>query len=704
MRLNKLLPLALLLLLGGCRTGSLATERSSTLHAEPRAEARPHRLVTHGKVRTDEFYWLREREDPDVLAYLEAENEHLRVTMAHTEALQEELYQEMVARVRQDDSTVPQRIGAWSYYTRFVEGEQYPLYCRTQDAGEEVLLDVNAMAAGHAGYYSVTSPDPSPKGDRIAYGIDTRGRRIYALEVKDLASGRVTDRIEGVTSNTAWAEDERTLFYARQDPETLRTYQIWRHVLGTEPAQDFLVYQEDDETFSCSVSKTRSRRFLMIASSQTLATEYRTLAADDPLGDFTVFLPRERGHEYRLGHHGEYFYILTNSEAQNFRLMRTPVGETAREQWTEVVAHRPDVLLEGIELFRDHMVLIERRAGLVHLRVRDLGTGLEHEIPFDEPAYSARPRSNDEFDTPLLRYGYSSLTTPDSVYDYDMDTRQRVLRKRQEVFGGFDPADYVTVKLQAKARDGALVPISVVYKQPAPKGRPLLLYGYGSYGNSLDARFDPNVLSLLDRGFVYAIAHVRGGEELGRGWYEDGKLLKKKNTFTDFIACAEHLVAAGMTSPEHLYALGGSAGGLLMGAVANMRPELFRGIVANVPFVDVVTTMLDASIPLTTFEYDEWGNPNDPLYYEYMLSYSPYDQVRAQGYPNLLVTTGLHDSQVQYWEPAKWVARLRALRTDKNRLLMKCDMEAGHGGASGRYKRYRDRALIYAFLLDTEKE
>ena len=537
----------------------------------------------------------------------------------------------------------------------------------------------------------------------MAYAEDAQGRRIYTIRFKNLATGEtLPDVIPEVTSNMTWANDNRTLFYAKQDLETLRSCRIYRHVLGTDPAEDVLVYEETDDTFSAHVLKTKSKRYIMIISSQTLSNEYRYLDAGDPTGAFTSFLPRERGHEYAVDHFENRFFIHTNHEAKNFRLMSTPLDRTGKEHWEEVIPHRPDVLLEGFEVFRDHLVLEERREGLVQIRVMPWDGSQEHYLEFAEPAYLAGTNVNLEFDTTVLRYGYTSMTTPSSIYDYDMVTREKTLLKQEEVLGEFDSADYRTERLHATAADGVRVPISLVYRKGMERnGRnPLLLYGYGSYGHSLDAAFGSARLSLLDRGFVFAIAHVRGGEEMGRAWYEDGKLLKKKNTFTDFIACAEHLIEERYSSRDRLFAMGGSAGGLLMGAVVNLRPDLFKGVVAQVPFVDIVTTMLDPDIPLTTGEYDEWGNPNDKEYYQYMLSYSPYDNVAARDYPHMLVTTGLHDSQVQYWEPAKWVARLRAVKTDPNRLLLKTNMEAGHGGASGRFKRYREIALEYAFLLD----
>ncbi|TDJ79624.1 MAG: S9 family peptidase [Planctomycetota bacterium] len=671
----------------------------------PRAKALPTRLEKHGDVRIDDYYWLRERENPAVIAYLEAENAYTMSVTAHTQELQATLFEEIKGRIEQTDQSVPYRQDGYFYYSREADGEQYPVYCRKRgalDAPEEVLLDLNAMAAGHA-YFSVGRRTVTSDGTLLAYGTDTTGRRFYTIRFKDLATGAtLPDTIPDVTSNIVWAEDDRTLFYAKQDPGTLRSYQIWRHLIGSDVAADELVYEEADETFRCSVSKTRSKAYLLITSSQTLSTEVRTLSAHNPEGEFAVFLPRRRDHEYRLDHFGDWFYVRTNDEARNFRLMRAPVDRPERSRWEVVVPHRRDVLLQGFEIFADHLVLSERKGGLTQIYVRPWSGESGHYLDFGEPTYRARPRDNHELDTSVLRYSYSSFTTPNSVFDYDMVTREKTLLKQDEVLGGFDSSDYVSERIYSKARDGTFVPISLVYRAGSPKdgSRPLLLSGYGSYGASRDASFSAARLSLLDRGFTYAIAHVRGGSEYGRQWYEDGKLLNKRNTFTDFIDCAEHLVGEGYTSEERLFAQGGSAGGLLMGAVANMRPDLFQGIVAAVPFVDVVTTMLDDTIPLTTSEYDEWGNPNDKTYYDYMLSYSPYDQVERQDYPNLLVTTGLHDSQVQYWEPAKWVAKLRAHKTDANLLLLKTTMDAGHGGASGRYRRYEDIAFQYAFLLD----
>ena len=672
----------------------------------PVARVAPTELERHGHVRRDDYYWLRNREDPAVIAHLEAENDYTARRMAHLERLERKLFEEITGRLEPNDESVPYRLNGYYYYQRFEKGQDYRVYCRKRgalDAPEEVMLDANELARGHD-YFDLRSPDVSSSNDLLAYAVDTVGRRIYTIHFRNLASGeRLETVIPGVTGNLAWAEDNRTLFYAKQHPETLRSYQIWRHVLGTDPTQDELVHEEADETFSAYVWKTKSRAFVIIGSFQTLSNEYRFLDASQPGGEFTLFLPRERDHEYSIDHYGDHFYLRTNWEAKNFRLMRTPVARREKAEWEEVIAHRDDVLIEDFEIFRDHLVVEERREGLIDLLIRPFGGAAAHYIDFGERAYLAYISTNPEFDTGTLRFGYSSLTTPNSIFDYDMVERGRALMKRDRVLGDFDPERYRSERLHAQAADGKRIPISLVYRTDLFRGdgtNPLLLYAYGSYGSSIDASFRSDRLSLLDRGFVFAIAHVRGGEELGRVWYEEGRLLHKKNTFSDFIACGEHLLRERYADPERLYAMGGSAGGLLVGAVVNMRPDLFRGAIAVVPFVDVVTTMLDDGIPLTTAEYDEWGDPHDERYYEYMLSYSPYDNVQAKAYPPLLVTAGLHDSQVQYWEPAKWVAKLRATKTDDNALLLKTNMEAGHSGTSGRYRQYKDTATYYAFLLD----
>ena len=676
----------------------------------PAAKQVPHKLTTHGHVRVDPYYWLNDRDAPEVIAHLEAENAHTDAVMEPTKGLQDDLFEEIKGRIQETDLSVPYRDRGYYYYHRYEAGKEYPVFCRKKgslEAAEEVMLDGNELSQGHD-FFSVGRRAVSSGEDILAYAVDTVGRRQYTVRFKDLNTGEVLeDELTDVTANLAWAEDNRTLFYADQDPETLRAYRIFRHVLGTERSADHLVYAETDETFRCHVHKTKSRRFLLIGSTQTVSSEYRYLEATDPSGEFRVLEPREGDHEYGVDHVGEHFYILSNLEARNFRLLRTSTETPGRASWEEVIPHRPDVLLEDFEVFRDFLVLSERRAALSELRVlpwlevSPSGSG-GHYLEFDEPAYVAYTAENFDFDTSLLRFRYSSLTTPMSVYDYDMKSRKRELLKREPVLGGFSPDDYVTERLWAEASDGTRVPISLVRRADvAVDGKsPLLLYGYGSYGHSIDPFFSAARLSLLDRGFVFAIAHVRGGEELGREWYEDGKLLHKRNTFTDFVACAEHLIQARYADPKRLFAAGGSAGGLLMGAVINLRSDLFLGVHAAVPFVDVVTTMLDESIPLTTSEYDEWGNPNEKEFYDYILSYSPYDNVQAVEYPHLLVTTGLHDSQVQYFEPAKWVAKLRELKTDQNRLLLKTEMSAGHGGVSGRYKRYRETAFEYAFFID----
>jgi oligopeptidase B len=666
-------------------------------------------LKKHGLTRGDDYYWLKERENPEVINFLEAENDYAKSAMAHTRCLEKTLFEEIKGRIKKTDMSVPYKLEDYFYYTRYESGKEYPIYTRKRgslDGAEEIMLDVNLLAEGHE-FFSVGGWAVSFGQDILAYAVDTQGRRIYTIHFKDLTTGEsLNDEIPDVTGNIAWANDNKTIFYGKQDPVTLRSWRIYRHVLGTDTSKDQLVYEESDETFSAYVFKTKSKKYLMIVSSQTLSQEYRYLDANQPGGVFKIFLPREREHEYHIDHFADKFYIRTNDQAKNFRLMATSVETTGRENWQEIIPHRNDVLFEDFEIFRDHLVVEERKDGLTQIRIMPWAGGEEHYLAFEEAAYRADIDVNPEFDTTLLRFRYSSMATPLSIYDYDMANREKTLLKREEILGGFDPQNYVTERLYAPAADGALIPISLVYRRGVRKdGRnPLLLYGYGSYGASMDAEFSSSRLSLIDRGFVYAVAHVRGGQELGRQWYEDGKLLRKKNTFTDFIACGEYLIRERYADREKIFAMGRSAGGLLMGAVVNMRPDLFKGVVAEVPFVDVVTTMLDSSIPLTTGEYDEWGDPNNKEYYDYMLSYSPYDNVEAKDYPHLLVTASLNDSQVQYWEPAKWVAKLRALKTDQNRLLLATNMDAGHGGASGRFRRHKETAFCYAFLLDLAGE
>ena len=671
----------------------------------PVARAVPHRMEHLGHVRIDDYHWLNRRDDPEVRAYLEAENAYTKQVMASTEKLEEQLFEEIKGRIQQTDETVPYRRGDYLYWVRMEEGKEYPIFCRrgvAQGAVDELLLDANVLAEGHE-FFEVGSREVSEDQQILAYTVDTVGRGIYTLRFKDLRTGRdLDDCIPETTASLAWANDDRTLFYGKPDPVTLRCYRVFKHVLGTAVEQDAMVFEERDDTFWIRVWKTKSRRFLMIGSIQTETTECRFLDADDPGGEFQVLQTRERGHEYFADHLDQSFYIKTNHEARNFRLMRAPVTNTGMWNWEEIVAHREHVLLEDFELFRDYLVLTEREEGLLQLRVLGWSGEADYYLSVDDPAYSCWIDANHDVDSTTLRYGYTSLAVPKTIYDHDMVSRRRTRLKQEPVLGEFDPADYRTERLWAVAPDGTRVPISLVSRRDARAGgaKPLLLYGYGSYGYSLDAAFQSERLSLIDRGFTYAIAHVRGGQELGRRWYEDGKLLNKCNSFADFIACAEHLVREGYTQPDRLFAIGRSAGGLLMGCVVNQRADLFRGVIAGVPFVDVVTTMLDDSIPLTTFEYDEWGNPQNKIFYDCMLSYSPYDNIEAREYPHMLVTTGLHDAAVQYWEPAKWVAKLRATKTDGNRLLLKTDMGAGHGGASGRYRRYRETAFEFAFLLD----
>ncbi len=640
----------------------MKTPFSAISNTPPKAKQIPYELHAHGHTRVDEYYWLREREHPDVLEYLKAENDYAEGIMAHTKSLEDELFHEIKGRIKQTDLSVPFKLGSYYYYVRYEPEREYGIYCRkyqSLDNPEEIMLDANVLAEGHE-FFSLGNWMVSADEDLLAYAIDTQGRRVYSVYIKNLVTGEtLQDMIPNMTGNMDWANDNRTLFYSRQDPETLRAHQIWRHALDADPEKDELVYEETDETFSCYVFKSKSKQFLMIASHQTVSSEYRFLDAHNPSGDFQVLQARARGHEYDVDHYEGRFYIRTNDQAKNFRLMTTAVTTPGQEYWEELLPHQDDVLLEGIELFKDFMVIEERRAGLIHLRVVPWDGSGEHELDFGEPAYYAAFGDNYEFETSVLRFGYTSMTTPMTIYDYDMKTKTKVFLKQEEVLGGFESKNYQTDRLYASTKDGVSIPISIVYRKGfSPDGTsPLLLYGYGSYGASMDASFSSPRISLLDRGFVYAMAHIRGGEELGRHWYEDGKLLNKKNTFTDFIACAEYLRDTQYVHPDKIFAMGGSAGGLLIGAVINMRPELFTGAVAQVPFVDVVTTMLDTTIPLTTGEYDEWGNPNHQEFYQYILSYSPYDNVEAKSYPHLLVTTGLHDSQVQYWEPAKWVAK-----------------------------------------------
>ncbi len=665
-------------------------------------------LVTNGDTRIDNYYWLNDRTNKEVIKYLEDENAYTKGMMAHTDDFKENLFKEMVSRIKQTDLSVPYRIRGYWYYNRFEEGKEYPVYCRKKgnlEAKEEILLDVNVLAKGN-NYYDVTGLSISPDNNLLAYGVDNVSRRQYTLYVKNLSTGETyKETVANTDGSYVWAADNKTLFYDVKDEETLRTYLIKKHMLGTTSDKDVNVFEEKDVTFNCGVYKSKSEEYIFIGSYSTLTSEVYYMEAKNPDGEFKSVASRERDHLYSVEQYGTDFYITSNKNAPNFKLMKTAIGSSSADSWEEVIPHRKDVLLDGIDIFKNYLVVSERENGLTQIRIISWNDKkVDFRLKFQEPTYTAYSSINPDFDTDLLRYSYTSLTTPNSIFDYNMTTGETTLLKQQEVLGGYDASLYKSERVFAKAGDGTLIPISIVYKTSTALSAetPLLLYGYGSYGASMDAYFSSVRLSLLDRGFVFAIAHIRGGQEMGRQWYEDGKLLKKKNTFTDFISCAEHLINFGYTSPQHLYAMGGSAGGLLMGAIVNMRPDLFQGIVAQVPFVDVVTTMLDESIPLTTGEFDEWGNPKDPVYYDYMKSYSPYDNIEAKEYPNMLVTTGLHDSQVQYWEPAKWVAKLRDLKTDKNKLLLYCEMEAGHGGKSGRFERLKEVAMEYVFLLDLE--
>ena len=679
----------------------------------PLAEKSPKELSGN---RIDNYYWMKLSDDQKnapqkdaqtqkVIDYLSAENEYFKSATRHTEELQKKIYNEIVGRIKQNDESVPYEDNGYWYYTRYEQGQEYPIYCRKKEtmyAPEQILLNVNEMAKGHD-YYSIIGLSVSEDNRFLAFAEDSVSRRRYTIYVKDLRTGKLAEEpvpnTEGVVT---WANDNKTYFYTRKDSMTLRSRWIYKHKLGTTSADDQMVSEEKDETFYTGIYKTKSKKYLVIWAGSTLTNYYQILDANTPDGKFKEFSPRERGLEYSIDHYKDKFYVVTNLNAQNFRLMETPATKTNKENWVEKIAHRKDTLLQGIEIFKDYLVLSERANANTLMRVIDQKTGRKHYLNFGEPAYTIYPSINLEFDTDWLRYGYTSLTTPTSTYDYNMKTQEKKLLKQTEIVGGYDPTAYQTERLWATADDGTEIPLSIVYKRGMTRdgNNPTLLYGYGSYGASMDPTFSITRLSLLDRGFVYAIAHIRGGQEMGRQWYEDGKMFKKKNTFTDFINCAEFLIAEKYTQPEKLFASGGSAGGLLMGAVVNMRPDLFKGVVAKVPFVDVVTTMEDESIPLTTGEFDEWGNPKNPESYMYMLDYSPYDQVKPQNYPNMLVTTGFHDSQVQYWEPAKWVAKLRELKTDNNTLLLRTNMETGHGGTTGRFKVYEEIAQEFAFMVD----
>ena len=681
----------------------------SDFNQPPIANKIPKELKIHGDVRVDEFYWLNDRENPEVIDYLNKENDYYKQETKHTKIFQEDLFEEMKSRIKKDDSSVPYKYNGYWYITKYEKGKDYPIYTRKKeslDSIEELLFDCNIMAKGHS-YFRLVGLNISPNNQFISYGLDTTGRRQYNLRIKDLKSNKVfKEEIWNTTGSSTWANDNKTLFYSLKDETTLRSEAIYKHRLNTNPENDELVFEEKDDTFGVGVYKTKSQKYLVISSYSTLTTEYQILNANNPDGIFKVFQARTRGLEYSISHFENYFYIVSNIDnAQNFKLSKTSENNTEKANWVDVISHREDVLLEGVDIFKDFLVVSERENGLNKIKISTWDNSTSYYLPFNSETYTAYTTSNIDFETTKLRYGYQSLVTPSSVIEFDMITKEKTILKEQEVLDvDFNKEKYTSKRLWANASDGSKIPISLVHHVDTEinSNTPLLLYAYGSYGSTIDPYFSTVRLSLLNRGFVYAIAHIRGGEYMGRQWYEDGKLFKKRNTFTDFIDSSKFLINNNYTSPEHLYAMGGSAGGLLMGAVINMAPELYNGVVAQVPFVDVITTMLDDTIPLTTGEYDEWGNPNDKEYYDYIKTYSPYDNITNKMYPDLLVTTGLHDSQVQYWEPAKWVARLRDLDKNTSKLYLDTNMDAGHGGSSGRFESLKEIASVYAFLFDLE--
>lgn len=675
----------------------------------PLADQKPYQHKLHNDIRVDEFYWLKERDNPEVIDYLERENDYYQKSTEHLVPLQEDLFDEMKGRIKEDDNSVPYFYNGYWYITRYEKGLDYPIYTRKKDslnANEEILFDCNKMAEGHA-YFRLVGINISPDNSKAIFGIDTVSRRQYDLKIKDLNTGEVFDTpIKNTTGGSVWAKDNDYFFYTQKNPTTLRSEAIYRHRYSDLDADSDLIFEEKDETFSCYVTSSKSEEYIFIGSYSTLTTEFQFLDAGTPLEDFQLIQERIPELEYSISHYKDHFYIFTNADgAKNYKVMKTPVDQTDKPFWKEVLPHRDHVMLEDLELFNDYWVVVEREQGLSKIHVHTWDESEDYYLPLQGETYTAYPTTNIAFNTTKLRYVFNSMTTPSSVMEFDMANQMVETLKEQEVLGGaFDKSNYIEKRVWASALDGQKVPISLVYHKDTEitSSTPILQYAYGSYGSTIDPGFSSTRLSLLDRGFAYAISHVRGGEYLGRQWYDNGKMLKKKNTFTDFIACSKYLIDQGYTSAEHLYAYGGSAGGLLMGVIVNEAPQLYNGVIAAVPFVDVVTTMLDESIPLTTSEYDEWGNPNKEEFYQYIKSYSPYDNVKKQAYPNLLVTTGLHDSQVQYWEPAKWVARLRLNKMDNTVLFLDTNMTAGHGGASGRFDALKETAKKYAFLLALE--
>lgn len=679
----------------------------------PLAQKKPFPMTIHNHTRIDDYYWLNNRENPEVIDYLNAENNYTEKVMAPIAKRQESLFEEMKARIKEKDESVPYKDGSYFYYSKFVEGGEYPVYCRKHkslDAPEEIMLNGNEMAKGQT-YFQIGGFEVSDNEEIIAYGEDTISRRNYVLKFKNLKTGQIyPENIENTEGGSyAWAADNKTFFYVIRDQQTLLGNKVYRHVLGTDPKSDVLVYEEKNNQYYMGINRMKSKKYIAIFSEQNgIATEYQLINATQPNNIPKTFLKRKNGHEYYIEHFENKFFIRTNlANSYNYQLMEVEESMGGNpKNWKTKISHRQDVYLEGLEIFKNHLVLQERKEGLIQLRIIHQKTNEEHFLDFGEPTYDAYIGTNPEFDTQILRFGYNSMTTPNSTYDYDMTNRSKVLKKEQEVLGGFNKTNYKTERIYAVSRDGVKVPISIVYhiNTKLDGNSPLLQYAYGSYGASMDASFSSTRLSLLDRGFVYAICHIRGGQEMGRQWYEEGKMFKKINTFNDFVDCSKTLIEKKYTSKDHLFAMGGSAGGLLMGAIINQAPNLYKGVIAAVPFVDVVTTMLDESIPLTTGEFEEWGNPKNKASYDYMLSYSPYDNVTKKKYPNMLVTTGLHDSQVQYWEPAKWVSKLRDYKTDDNILLLHTDMTSGHGGASGRFSALKNTALMYTFILDLSQK
>ena len=719
--MNQILKLSVLIsiiFVYGCKSD----KHMNTDLKAPSAEKQAKSLTIHNSTRIDNYFWMRLTDEQKtakkkdvqtqkVEAYLNSENEYFDKVTASTNNFQKELFEEMKSRIKEDDTSVPYFRNNYFYITRFEKGSQYPIYSRKKESlevDEEILFDVNEEAQEHE-YFQLGALNVSPDNKLVAFATDTVSRRQYTIQIKNLETGELlTDKIENTTGGSVWSNDNKTLFYTKKDPLTLRSSSIYRHILGTDASEDVIVFEEKDETYSTYVYKTKSHKFIVIGSSSTLSSEFRIISADKPYGDWKVIHPREDNLEYSLAHYGDYFYIQTNKDdAINFKLMKTPVNKTTKEHWVDVIPHRNETLLEDVSIFKNYLVIEERSNGLGKIRIKTWDGKEDYYLPFNEETYSTGVYANPEFDTDVIRYSYNSMTTPNSVIDFNMKNQTKEIKKEQEVLGGkFDKNNYKSDRIWATARDGKKVAISLVYHKDTElnKNTPLLQYAYGSYGYTISDGFSSTRLSLLDRGFVYAVAHIRGGQYLGREWYNDGKMMNKKNSFFDFIDCSKYLIDNNYTSAKHLYAMGGSAGGLLVGAVSNLNPELYNGIIAAVPFVDVISTMLDESIPLTTGEFDEWGNPKEKEAYDYMLSYSPYDQVTSKEYPNMLVTTGYFDSQVQYWEPAKWVAKLRELKTDKNTLLLHTNMDVGHGGASGRFDALKETAIDYTFLLALENK